>query len=744
MGRFGKPSLVLAILILLTALLNSCGAGGVGREFIPDAGRRDFSEYPGLTSPAQESGALGVLVGGKDTPETGVIQQRLDTHVIQGKNGKSVALADILTELDALPPPADVDADVFEQLKSALAEELSINKYAGLTSPAPDVDWSVRATPVKKFVSKPPTGDANRIIDLELIDNLDGTFRLTWSYRNVGDFNQDGVVSIADISKLAEHFQSSAGDPTYRVFVDGNGDGTISIGDITVLAERFFNQVSAYNVEGAAEGSADFTVLATIPFASSTGGETGWRTFSTTVDMGEFAQFRVTPLDADSEAGVSSKVETKPYSPPVVQSVSLHSGITTTEVSVTATVAGGSPPLAYEWDFGGGAEPNFSSDEVPTVTLGIAGTYTGSVTVSDATASDTFSFDYEVTEFGVEPRIISVVAPGGGEGEVVVFSVEATGTDTLGFSWDLGGGGNADNPNARQTNVTLGSAGTYTGIVVVGNQYGSDQQDFIYEVTEVGEPPIIVSLDNPGGEAGADATFSAVVTGTEPIAYTWNFGGGASPNISSDPSPTVTLGASGSYSAILMVTNDFGTDEMDFTLIVNEPDVPPSILSVSPTSGLEGSSTTFSAVVNGSVPFTYSWNFGGGASPNTSADASPTVTLGSAGEYLASLTVMNSAGSDTFDFALTVEPAGGPKTWDVDIISFTFSPNELTIRVGDTVRWTNRDSVNHTTTSDDGTTWDSDFLGKDQSFSFTFTSVGTFPYHCSPHPFMTGTITVTE
>lgn len=80
-----------------------------------------------------------------------------------------------------------------------------------------------------------------------------------------------------------------------------------------------------------------------------------------------------------------------------------------------------------------------------------------------------------------------------------------------------------------------------------------------------------------------------------------------------------------------------------------------------------------------------------------------------------------------------------------DIISFTLEP--LAIDVGDTVTWTNRDGVSHTTTSGqdgvfDGSGWDSDFLSLDQSFSHTFDAPGTFPYTCRVHPSMNATVTV--
>ncbi len=91
-------------------------------------------------------------------------------------------------------------------------------------------------------------------------------------------------------------------------------------------------------------------------------------------------------------------------------------------------------------------------------------------------------------------------------------------------------------------------------------------------------------------------------------------------------------------------------------------------------------------------------------------------------------------------------PVSAPVTVDVSIGDFFFAPQSVTVRVGDTVRWTNNGAAPHTTTS--GTTpapdgkWASGILSSGQSFSFTFTQAGTSPYFCAVHPFMTGTVTV--
>jgi plastocyanin len=77
----------------------------------------------------------------------------------------------------------------------------------------------------------------------------------------------------------------------------------------------------------------------------------------------------------------------------------------------------------------------------------------------------------------------------------------------------------------------------------------------------------------------------------------------------------------------------------------------------------------------------------------------------------------------------------------VAIAGFAFAPASVTVAVGTTVTWTNRDSATHTVTADDRS-FKSDKLANGATFSQTFTTAGTFTYHCSIHPSMTATITV--
>jgi len=82
-------------------------------------------------------------------------------------------------------------------------------------------------------------------------------------------------------------------------------------------------------------------------------------------------------------------------------------------------------------------------------------------------------------------------------------------------------------------------------------------------------------------------------------------------------------------------------------------------------------------------------------------------------------------------------------TTEVKIDNFNFGPVALTVPVGTTVTWTNRDDIPHNTVStDDPKTFKSKVLDTDEKFSFAFSKPGTYPYFCSIHPKMTGKIIV--
>jgi amicyanin len=79
----------------------------------------------------------------------------------------------------------------------------------------------------------------------------------------------------------------------------------------------------------------------------------------------------------------------------------------------------------------------------------------------------------------------------------------------------------------------------------------------------------------------------------------------------------------------------------------------------------------------------------------------------------------------------------------VQIKKFAFSPATVTVKAGSTVVWTNSDPVQHDITFDSGGIASS-VLNHNDTFSHTFQAAGTYHYICSIHPFMHGTVIVTE
>ena len=78
---------------------------------------------------------------------------------------------------------------------------------------------------------------------------------------------------------------------------------------------------------------------------------------------------------------------------------------------------------------------------------------------------------------------------------------------------------------------------------------------------------------------------------------------------------------------------------------------------------------------------------------------------------------------------------------EVKIDNFSFAPQTLTVPVGATVTWTNRDDIPHTVVSTDGV-FKSKVRDTDEKFSYTFDKAGTYSYYCSIHPKMTGKVVV--
>jgi len=95
----------------------------------------------------------------------------------------------------------------------------------------------------------------------------------------------------------------------------------------------------------------------------------------------------------------------------------------------------------------------------------------------------------------------------------------------------------------------------------------------------------------------------------------------------------------------------------------------------------------------------------------------------------------------TSPYGATSAPPAASQPNTVTMANVAFGPASITVSVGTTITWQNNDGINHTSTSDTGV-WDTGSIPPGGSKTTTFNVAGTFPYHCTVHPMMTGTVVV--
>lgn len=83
------------------------------------------------------------------------------------------------------------------------------------------------------------------------------------------------------------------------------------------------------------------------------------------------------------------------------------------------------------------------------------------------------------------------------------------------------------------------------------------------------------------------------------------------------------------------------------------------------------------------------------------------------------------------------DSAANPYAW-------AYQPRTIQITTGDTVTWTNNGVAPHSVTSSNGAGFDSGDMQPGQSFQWTFGQAGEYPFYCTLHPWMTGTVTVAD
>jgi len=169
-----------------------------------------------------------------------------------------------------------------------------------------------------------------------------------------------------------------------------------------------------------------------------------------------------------------------------------------------------------------------------------------------------------------------------------------------------------------------------------------------------GENNLAVNITSPSGDttisAGQSVDFEGSASnGSSPYTYLWNFDGGATDSTEQNPG-SITFSTAGTYTVTLTVTDSSGSTAEASVIVTVEPSTafigsitsPSGNTTISP-----GQSVNFqSTVSNGTSPYTFEWDFGGGAT-NSTVENPGLIIFNTAGTYTVTLTVTDGSGEQT-------------------------------------------------------------------------------------------------
>jgi probable HAF family extracellular repeat protein len=305
-----------------------------------------------------------------------------------------------------------------------------------------------------------------------------------------------------------------------------------------------------------------------------------------------------------------------------------------------SVTAGGTPPLSYQWSFGGTNLPGATNS---TYTLNNAqtnnaGSYTVTITNTLGNVNTNAVLTVLAPPFIINQPTNQAVRLGSN----AVFSVTTGGTTPLGYRWLFNGTNvaGATNVTLTITNAQAVSAGSYS--VVVTNTVGSVTSSNAV-LTLLTAPTIVVSPTNATVVQGSNATFSVTAGGTPPLSYQWSFGG---TNLPGATNSTYTLNNAQTNNAgnyTVTITNTLGSVITNAVLTVLAP---PFIINQPTNQAVRpGSNAVFSVTAGGTTPLNYQWLFNG---TNVAGATNVTLTItnvqtAGAGSY--SVVVTNAVGS---------------------------------------------------------------------------------------------------
>ncbi|ACM58390.1 PKD domain-containing protein [Halorubrum lacusprofundi] len=251
------------------------------------------------------------------------------------------------------------------------------------------------------------------------------------------------------------------------------------------------------------------------------------------------------------------------------------------------------------------------------------------------------------------------------------FSFDATGTtdptDTsISYEWAFGDGTTKSGAGDTVSH-SFSTVDSFTVTVTATNEYGNTDTASVTVTVESRPPTASFTADQTTGNT--DTTFSFDASGStdpdgEALAYTWNFGDGATETGETTPH---SFSEPGDYTVELIVEDEYGNTDTTTTPVTVNSRAPDASFTVSPSTGDADTSFSFdgsgSSDPDGST-ITYEWTFGDGA---TATGETTPHSYATPGTYTAELTVTDAYGnSDIATTSITVESRNPDASFTTD------------------------------------------------------------------------------
>jgi PKD repeat protein len=368
--------------------------------------------------------------------------------------------------------------------------------------------------------------------------------------------------------------------------------------------------------------------------------------------------------------------------------------------SVNFTDLTSNAPTAWNWTFNG-ATPSSSTLQNPSsIVYNTPGCYTVTLTATNPNGNNTHTVNCYITvnPIPVTPvanfiaSTISITA-----GQSVNFSDLSTNTPTV-WNWSFPGAATTTSTLQNPTNIVYNTPGCYQVTLTASNAAGSDSEIKPCYINV--NPIVLVPVANFTSNTtvitvGQSVNFTDLSTNT-PTAWSWSFTGAATSSSTLQNPSNIVYNTPGCYQVSLTASNSAGNNTKTTVCYITVNAivlVPVANFSASSLSITTGQSVNFTDLST-NAPTSWSWTFTG-ASPASSTTQNPSnITYNTAGCYQVSLTVTNSAGSNTKTLTCYITVSNPVIT---PVANFT--ANTFNITTGQSVNFTDLSTNNPTSWS---------------------------------------------